>query len=96
VLESSDIVMGHASTVLFEAAYLKKKILIYEDKVSLKYMPSGLGYWFSDAEKLLELINQTERKDFQENYFWKGGDYCENFLAFYNNHILKQGEVKRL
>jgi hypothetical protein len=96
VLESSDIVMGHASTVLFEAAYFKKKILIYEDKVSLKYMPSGLGYWFSDAEKLLELINQTERKDFQENYFWKGGDYCENFLAFYNNHILKQGEVKRL
>jgi hypothetical protein len=96
VLDSADIVLGHASTVLFEAAYFKKKILIYEDEVSLKYMPAGLGYWFSDAEKLLELITQTERKDIQENHFWQGGDYCDNFLAFYNSHILKPGEGKLL
>ena len=95
LLKSADIIIGHTSTVLFEAGYFGKKPFIYKDEVSERYMPENLGKWFSDSTMLANDIAGFKSNEPDNNltrYFWEKGDYMDNFKAFYSSEINNQGK----
>jgi hypothetical protein len=95
LLKSADIIIGHTSTVLFEAGYFGKKPFIYKDEVSERYMPENLGKWFSDSTMLASEIagfKANEPDNTLTRYFWEKGDYMDNFMAFYSTEINNQGK----
>ena len=95
LLKSADIIIGHTSTVLFEAGYFGKKPFIYKDEVSERYMPENLGKWFSDSTMLANDIAGFKSNEPDNNltrYFWEKGDYMDNFMAFYSSEINNPGK----
>lgn len=65
-LEQVNVVIGDCSTVLYEAAAIKKAVMVWRNEMSIAYTDSKLGYWFDDKYELLELLKEPlslENKD---------------------------------
>ena len=83
LLAEADIVITHASTVIYEALFFNKPTLVLHDANTDQYVPSGVGVRFKDGnELLLKLTNCTESTDANDDY-WATGDVVSNFRAFF-------------
>lgn len=93
LINACDVVIGHTSTVLYEALKFGKAVMVYKDKESVGVIPETLGKWFSDGNELAENLDkwqpENQNADQQEE-FWAGGNYADNFRNFWNEYILKQ------
>lgn len=84
LLAESDVVITHASTVIYEALYFKKPVMVLQDANTDEYVPTDVGVRFNDGnELLLKLTNGNESVDANYDY-WATGNVVSNFRAFFN------------
>jgi hypothetical protein len=88
LIQCSDIIIGHTSTVLFEALYFNRTPIIFKDKVSVQYIPKELGIWFDSESSLNDVLENNRKNPLQKDLFWANGSVIDNFVTFYNNKIL--------
>lgn len=89
LITESDCIICHASTVVFEAIYFNKPVLVLRDENTDQYIPPGLGISFHNAQELLKLLSQDDIKaehGNDENY-WTRSSVQDNFLAFWKKYI---------
>jgi hypothetical protein len=92
VINEADIIVSHASTVVFEALYFQKKVCVLRDDNTAMYVPEGVGLPFYNAETLLELLNQLasdKKPPAEENQYWSMEGVVNNFRVFWRQYILK-------
>lgn len=80
LIASSEIIVGHYSTTLFEAiAFNGKRIFMVENDM----VPSNIGYKFSDFEELYDAILDGESgyPSVDPSYFWEP-DWEKNISSF--------------
>lgn len=87
-IAKNDIIIGHTSTVLFEALYFKKKVLVLDDGTTEAVIPKKLGNWFKDSKELKTLIeSKSEDHAIDASHFWKEGGFTSNFLEFLQDMV---------
>ncbi len=94
LIVDSDIVICHASTVVFEALYFEKNPLVLEDAATSEYIPKGVGLGFKDAGELLQHIESGAYKMSEysnELGYWASGNVADNFNEFWKKEIEKNG-----
>jgi len=88
-IKNSEIIIGHNSTVLFEAYGFNKKIFVYNDESSRKYIPSQIGIRFNDLDELVNLM-KTNKDNFTESenidYFFNS-KWKENYIKFIKKEV---------
>jgi len=92
IINEADIIVSHASTVVFEALYFQKKVCVLRDDNTAMYVPEGVGLPFYNAETLLELLNQLasdKKPPAEENQYWSMEGVANNFRVFWRQYILK-------
>jgi hypothetical protein len=92
VINEADIIVSHASTVVFEALYFQKKVCVLRDDNTAMYVPEGVGLPFYNAESLLELLNQLasdKKPPAEENQYWSMDGVANNFKDFWRQYVLK-------
>jgi hypothetical protein len=93
VINNTDILISHASTVVFEALYFQKNVCVLRDDNTAVYVPEGVGLSFRDTESLLELLNQLatgkEITKSNANDYWSTEGVSLNFRNFWKKQILK-------
>ncbi len=92
VINEADLIVSHASTVVFEALYFQKKVCVLRDDNTAMYVPEGVGLPFYNAESLLELLNQLasdKKPPAEENQYWSMEGVANNFRHFWKNRIDK-------
>lgn len=65
-LKQVKVVIGDSSTVLYEAAAMKKTVMVWCNEKSRAYIDPKLGHWFNDKYELLGLLKEQlsiENKD---------------------------------
>lgn len=91
LLKSSDIVIGHTSTVLFEALYFGVTPLVFDDDFSRFIVPENFGIKFNTAEELIKILNidypWQEVSDEDRKNYWAPGSCISNFKQFWNQHL---------
>jgi hypothetical protein len=89
LVSDADIVLGHISTVMFEALYFEVTPWIFRDETSLRYMPINLGEWFSNADDLKQMLENFSRakKAPEKQIFWEENGVLDNFRSFWENRI---------
>ena len=87
LIKQSDIVISHASTVVFEALYYNVPVLVLQDANTETYIPRGVGIPFYNAEDLLEHLNRPLHYAESEKGFWSREGVVNNFRKFWKNHI---------
>lgn len=91
LIQSSDVVISHASTVVFEALYFNKPVFVLRDAATGQYISEGTGHWFSTAQELRDLISgSTDYKGIaadRADAYWATGTVKENFLKFWKAEI---------
>lgn len=87
LLAECDIVISHASTVVFEALYFDKPVFILEDENTAQYIPEKIGSRFSNDEELLDLLLRPVTVESGNNEFWQNGGVKNNFKNFFQKHI---------
>lgn len=72
LLNNSSIVIGSYSTILYEALFFSKRVLIHKNNLSEEYMPMEFSERFSDTSDLYDLIlNKTFKDNNPESIkFW--------------------------
>lgn len=85
----ADIIISHASTVVFESLYFKKVPFIYHDNATELYIPKGIGRWFTNAEELKGLIRDCNAETLEEDTgeYWTQGGVVFNFNKFWKQNI---------
>jgi hypothetical protein len=92
VINEADMIVSHASTVVFEALYFQKKVCVLRDDNTAMYVPEGVGLPFYNAETLLELLNplaSDKKPPAEENQYWTMEGVANNFRHFWRQYILK-------
>ena len=87
LLQTSDLVISHASTVVFEALYYNVPVFVLQDANTETYIPKGVGIPFQSAEDLLEHLNRPLHYAEREKGFWSREGAVNNFRKFWKNHI---------
>jgi hypothetical protein len=91
VINHSDILISHASTVVFEALYFHKPVCVLRDSNTEMYVPEGVGNPFVDSDSLLKLLiklsEDTGAATAEGNEYWSTDGVANNFRHFYKNHI---------
>jgi hypothetical protein len=77
----AELVVGHSSTALFEAAGLSLPILVHDDETSRLYIPEGLGVRFQTVEELVERARAGSTPPSNAGDFW-ARDWRANYRAF--------------
>jgi hypothetical protein len=94
LLFDADVVISHASTVVFEAIYFKKPVFVLQDNNTETYIPKGVGIPFCDSSDLIDLLKKYKGAEkmigIDNNEYWAEGNVKDNFLNFYNREILKK------
>lgn len=90
LIYEADIVISHASTVVFESLYFEKTPLIYWDRATEIYIPKGIGKGFSTSDELLELINDEmlTSKTLPVGDYWQQGGVVNNFKSFLKQYSI--------
>ena len=89
VLQKTDMVISHASTVVFEAIYYKKPVMVLRDSNTDTYIPQGVGTPFSNTDELLGLLVDYDKLGTVDVDFWSREGVVPNFMKFWNQHITK-------
>jgi hypothetical protein len=93
VIHHSDILISHASTVVFEALYFQKPVCVLRDSNTGMYVPEGVGHPFVDSDSLLKLLNKlsddTGAATAEKNEYWSTDGVANNFRHFWKTHIIK-------
>lgn len=89
LLQNVDVVISHASTVVFEAIYYKKPVLVLRDTNTDSYIPQGVGTPFTSSDELLELLVDCDNLGIVDVDFWSREGVVPNFMKFWNQHIIK-------
>lgn len=87
LLKQSDVVISHASTVVFEALYYNVPVLVLQDANTETYIPKGVGMPFYNADDLLEHLNRSLHHSESDKGFWSREGVATNFRKFWENHI---------
>lgn len=87
LLQSSDLVISHASTVVFEALYYNLPVMVLQDANTRTYIPEGVGIPFNNGDDLRLLLNQSQYAIESEKGFWSREGVTANFRKFWKNHI---------
>lgn len=56
LFEQAEVVVGHSSTALFEAAGMQRPVLVLDDPTSSAIIPRSLGTWFNTSDDLIDLV----------------------------------------
>ncbi|MEK0420638.1 MAG: hypothetical protein RLZZ161_489, partial [Bacteroidota bacterium] len=93
VIHHSDILISHASTVVFEALYFQKPVCVLRDSNTGMYVPEGVGIPFVDSDSLLKLLNKLPEDmgtaTVEKNEYWSTDGVANNFRHFWKTHIIK-------
>lgn len=90
LISDADVIISHASTVIYECLYFGKVPFVLEDAATETYISKNVGIWFSNAEELLKLIEskfELSENKHNANDYWQTGGVVNNFLAFWNSKI---------
>lgn len=82
LIADSDLVISHASTVVFEAMYFGKPVFVLDDANTAQYIPAGIGTRFTDATSLLNLLNAPDKSISERTDYWAAGTVSDNFRIF--------------
>lgn len=82
LIADSDLVISHASTVVFEAMYFHKPVFVLDDANTAQYIPAGIGARFTDSESLLQLLNAPTKTVSDHAGYWATGTVSGNFRNF--------------
>lgn len=83
LLNNAHVVISHASTVVFEALYFQKPVLVLNDENTGQYLPDHIGNRFQDAAGLEQwLSSDLKADDGQRNFYWAQGSVAGNFASF--------------
>ena len=89
-LNQVDIVIGDSSTVLYEAAALKKTVLVWNNDRSSSYTDARLGCWFNDRYELVKLLENPELIDSKNSIAPEDiyeYDMRSNYLTFIGKYL---------
>ncbi|MBL7810754.1 MAG: hypothetical protein JNL57_00905 [Bacteroidetes bacterium] len=93
LISDHEIIIGHISTVLFEALYFNKEPYVFEDDYTYFALPEGLGLWFKNGTELRGLMELNfppkPVHDEVKRLFWAKGTTRENFTKFWNEKVGK-------
>lgn len=81
LIHSSEWIVGVSSTVLFEAAGLRKPVFVYDTPQAALYIPRNFGTWFRDVPDLLALISASGAEAAGSDRIW-AGNWADNFRRF--------------
>jgi hypothetical protein len=87
LLQKTDIVISHASTVVFEALYYNLPVLVLQDANTETYIPKGVGTPFHNHLELLDLMSRQDYINAQGEECWSREGVVVNFRQFWNQHI---------
>ena len=91
VINEADIIVSHASTVVFEALYFQKKVCVLRDNNTAMYVPEGVGNPFFDSDSLLKLLNKLSKEmgsvTTKENQYWSTTGVVNNFRTFWKEYV---------
>ncbi len=87
LLKQSDVVISHASTVVFEALYYSVPVLVLQDANTQTYIPNGVGIPFHNNQELLDLLNRRDHTNAEADEFWSKEGVVHNFWQFWKQHI---------
>lgn len=90
LIDDADVIISHASTVVFESLYFKKMPFIYHDSATELYIPKGIGQWFKNSEELVDLIQAKKYANTSETAeeYWKRGGVVNNFNKFLQEYSI--------
>jgi len=86
-IKSSDFIVGHTSTTLFEALPFEKPIFVLDDQLSRMYIPNEIGIRFKNADELREMILNPEKSKYNNvdwKYYWET-EWKNNLRSFIQN-----------
>lgn len=89
LLQKSDLVISHASTVVFEALYYNIPALVLQDANTENYIPAGVGIPFGSNAELLDRLLNYRNFEVGSGVFWSREGVVPNFRNFWENHIQK-------
>ena len=87
VLQKTDMVISHASTVVFEALYYNLPVLVLQDVNTETYIPKGVGIPFHNNIELLELMTRQDYPKTEGAECWSREGVVVNFRQFWKKHI---------
>lgn len=82
LLISSDVVISHASTVVYEALYYNKPVFILKDVNTAQYIPDGIGIPFTNGYDLHVLLEAELLPPPARGDLWESGGVASNFRKF--------------
>lgn len=89
-LKQVNIVIGDNSTVLYEAAAVKKVVMVWRNAQSAAYTDPRLGHWFNDKYELLKLLQGQQIKESENMILPEDIFECDiktNYLNFIKNYL---------
>jgi hypothetical protein len=87
LLKQSDVVISHASTVVFEALYYNLPVLVLQDANTETYIPKGVGIPFHNNQELLEQLSRQDFSTTEGDEFWSKEGVVPNFRQFWKQQI---------
>jgi hypothetical protein len=81
LFQQADVVIGHSSTALFEAAGVGLPVLIYDDEIARLTIPRHVGTWFRSADELASLVEAPPSLAFEPEQFF-APDWRERYRQF--------------
>jgi hypothetical protein len=93
VLRTTDVVVGTASTVLYEAAGVGLPVFVYSTQVARVGTPSGFGRWFSEPRELLQALSVPSGETI-DRYDLFAPDWRARFSDFLKD-VLEPGAAGR-
>ncbi|MBM3921206.1 MAG: hypothetical protein FJ347_08295 [Sphingomonadales bacterium] len=87
LLQKTDMVISHASTVVFEALYYNLPVLVLQDANTETYIPKGVGVPFQNHTELLYLMTRQDYPKAEGAEYWSREGVVVNFRQFWEKHI---------
>lgn len=87
LLKHSDVVISHASTVVFEALYYNVPVVVLQDANTETYIPKGVGIPFHNNQELLDQLSRQDFSTTEGGEFWSKEGVVSNFRQFWKQHI---------
>jgi hypothetical protein len=87
LLKHSDVVISHASTVVFEALYYNVPVVVLQDANTETYIPKGVGIPFHNNQELLDQLSRQDFSTTEGGEFWSKEGVVPNFRQFWKQHI---------
>lgn len=90
LIQHAQYVLGDASTALYEAAALGKRVFIMKNHSSLHYTSPDFGEWFETADDFIKLIQQQKNiSDGKSSEYYFDSNWKQNYIKLMERLLKK-------